>query len=318
MNAITFLFFRPIGALSMSIHWLSPLVAITTFLLTPAPPAAQKDLEPTLAALRDQVLKADTREKTATAYKAFFLRLGRAGLRELMKDEDIGISLQATWEAHLTPAKRKEPDTDGRTDDVYDSDKLQKFLAYLKDRTKAPVPGWWAKGITDVDLFPGRHHAFIKPGKEQKDEGEANPQGRPTIKEKGDNLVFSAKGRSVEFPKSTFDEVLLPGFTGILGEKRSVIAALTPISGFSFKLAGFTGGGGKPAWTADVWAAGRDFLGGVGYHRMDMKEKDGIIYLFGMESHGAYMEAFDAATGKCRFRFCTCYWFHFSEAWGLN
>jgi hypothetical protein len=40
--------------------------------------------------------------------------------------------------------------------------------------------------------------------------------------------------------------------------------------------------------------------------------------VFGMESHGAYIEAFDAGTGKVRFRFCTCYWSEHSETWGLK
>jgi hypothetical protein len=39
--------------------------------------------------------------------------------------------------------------------------------------------------------------------------------------------------------------------------------------------------------------------------------------VYGCDSHGMYAEGFDAKTGKCRFRFCTCYWFNFSEAWGL-
>ena len=29
-------------------------------------------------------------------------------------------------------------------------------------------------------------------------------------------------------------------------------------------------------------------------------------------------EGFDAKTGKSQFRFCTCYWFNFSEAWDLK
>jgi hypothetical protein len=53
-------------------------------------------------------------------------------------------------------------------------------------------------------------------------------------------------------------------------------------------------------------------------HRMQLVEKDGTLFVFGVEASGAYAEAFDLATGKCQWRFCTCYWFHFSDKWGLR
>ncbi len=51
---------------------------------------------------------------------------------------------------------------------------------------------------------------------------------------------------------------------------------------------------------------------------VDVTEKGEVTSVFGVESHGAYAEAFDSATGKVKFRFCTCYWFHNCEAWGLK
>src|SRR5437667_9778674 len=88
----------------------------------------QAEPERTAAALRARVLRADSRDKAA-AYQAYFLRLGRAGLRDRMKDDDTGVALQAAWEVHLKPAKRKKK-LEGRTDDVYDSAELAKFLAF--------------------------------------------------------------------------------------------------------------------------------------------------------------------------------------------
>jgi hypothetical protein len=88
--------------------------------------------------------------------------------------------------------------------------------------------------------------------------------------------------------------------------------------GFAFRVYGFAGKGGMPAWTADVWAAGRTMLLGDAGHRMQLVEKDGTLFVFGAESHGAYLEAFDLATGKCLYRFCSGYWFQFSEQWDLK
>ena len=88
--------------------------------------------------------------------------------------------------------------------------------------------------------------------------------------------------------------------------------------GFPYKLACLAGKGGKPVWTTEVWAAGRLILMGKGVHRLELAENDDTLFVFGAESHGMYLEAFDSATGKCRYRFCTGYWFNFSEGWDLK
>jgi len=285
--------------------------------LTVMAPPVRGENEPTVAALREAVLRANSVDKAAEAYKAYFVQIGRVALKDRMKDEDTGIALQSAWEVHLKPAKRKKSD-DIRTDDIYDPDELGKFVAFLKDRTKAPVPEWWARCVVDVDLFPGRHHAFVNPRAHSEKPRAAETGDAAKVEEKDDDIVYSAGGRSVRFPKDTFKTLLPPALVGVLGEKRSVVAAYDPGFGGRFPLAGFAGAGGKPTWTAEVWGAGRTVLAGLTYHRVQATEQGDIVYLFGIESHGAYVEAFEAATGKCRFRFCTGYWFHFSEEWGLK
>jgi hypothetical protein len=307
------------GGIMLSGRRVCSLLALPALVIVVATSAAAGDADPTIVALRASVLRTETRDKTAEAYKNYFLRLGRAGLRDSLKDEDIGIALQAAWETHLRPAKRKKEE-EFRTDDVYDATELTKFVTFVKERTKASIPDWWAFAVTDVDLFPGRHHAFPDP---------ANPDpSKPKVARykdkqlqvevKGQDFVYSSDERSIEFPKNTFDQLLIDSFVGVLVEKRPVVAAYTAISGFPYQVAGFEGKGGKPVWKADVWSAGRRELAGAGYHRVEMTEKAGTVYLFGVESHGAYIEAFDAFSGKARFRFCTGYWFNFSESWGLK
>jgi hypothetical protein len=51
---------------------------------------------------------------------------------------------------------------------------------------------------------------------------------------------------------------------------------------------------------------------------VDLVEKDGTLFVFRAESFGAYLEAFDLATGKCLYRFCSGYWSNFSEKWRLR
>lgn len=264
-----------------------------------------------MAPFREMVVRAGTREQKGAAYQAYFLHVGRAGLKELMKDQDTGIALQAAWETCIQPAKRKD-DAGGRTDDVYDRAGLVKFVAFLKDRIKVGVPDWWAAAITKVDVFPDRHHAFIRPHA-----AKAGPKDCK-VQLEGDTIVCSSGGRFIKFPKETFDEIAAGSFVGWLGDRQSVVASYPTSAGFEYQVTGFVGKNGKPDWRAEVWSAGRQELFGDGFHQVEMTERDGVVYLFGMESHGAYVEAFEVATGKVRFRFCTCYWFHFSEAWGLK
>jgi len=271
-------------------------------------------------ALRDQVLQADTAANAGKAFEELFQHIGAVGLRDLLADKHNGIALQAAWEVHKKAIKRPTPIAN-RTDDIYDRDELAKFLTFLKDRTKAPVPDWWAAGITQIELFPGQHLASgdwllkDRPKFKKSKSGKYIPEMADLELVDG-TLRYSAGGRKVEFPEATFGNLSCDCLTGLLGDKRSAVAAFSTGGGFRFTLAGFEGKGGKPVWTTDVWAAGRTVLGGYAAHRMELVEKDGSLFVFGAESHGMYLEAFDAATGKCLYRFCNGYWFHFSEAWG--
>jgi hypothetical protein len=296
--------------------------------------AAQPD--DTVKALREKVIQADNVKRDpdrgvrpantkAEAYNALFLKVGKAGLADLMKDEDTGIALQAAWEVYKKPAKRPKH-LDRRSDDIYDRAELEKFRAFLKDRTKAPVPDWWAEAIVDVDLSPGENCQFhasghSKPIGPNYHESRAGkyvyvPAGAELERRDG-TLVYATGGRAVEFPEGTFGDGYIAGYAGLLGEKRSVIAAIDS-SGFAFPLAGFEGKGGKPTWRADVWAAGRTIILGDPSGMVELRGKGDTAFVFGAEGFGMYLEAFDIATGKCRYRFCTCYWFHFPEQWGLK
>jgi hypothetical protein len=272
--------------------------------------------------MRGQVLDAASAESKARAYSEWFQMMGPGRLADLVTDADTGIALQASWEIYKKPVKRPMP-IEGRTNDVYDRDGLGKFLAFLKHRTKAPVPDWWAEGIVDVDLFPGEHHVFTLSGKssgpkltEAKAGGDV-PEGAELERRDG-TFVYTAGGRAVRFPTSTFADVHFANFGGVVQEKRSFIAAYPAAGGFAFNVASFEGEGDRPAWKAEVWAAGRTILLGLGHHWVELKEKGGTVFVFGGESHGMYMEAFEAATGRCEFRFCTSYWFNFSEKWRLK
>lgn len=192
-----------------------------------------------------------------------------------------------------------------------------KFIVFFEGLTKTKAPTWWSRGIADVDVFANEHHAFISQGKLKWPLQSVTPSGKDglRVEEKKALLQCTSGNRSLEIEKSVFDSIYSGSYVGWLGKDRSVVASYWDGSGFSYQIAGFKDGNRKQEWKTDVWAAGRSSLGGNGFHHVELQENEGIVIIYGIESHGAYAEAFDIATGKASFRFCTCYWFNFSEAW---
>jgi hypothetical protein len=71
-------------------------------------------------------------------------------------------------------------------------------------------------------------------------------------------------------------------------------------------------------WSGKVWAAGRTAGSGKGVHQIEILVADDHLFVFGAESHGIYAECFRLDDGKPLLRFCSCYWFNFSERWKLK
>ena len=180
-----------------------------------------------------------------------------------------------------------------------------------------------------MDRFPGRHHAFIGPadrpsGSLQEKLHKADAGGRaPTVEEKDGNIVYTAAGLAVTFPKDAFDG-LFTRPVGVIGERHSAVLAFAPKSyapgrsPLEYQAVGLAGRRGKPAWRTDVWASGYTWLPVRDYELVDMTEKDGVVCVFGMAGFSAWAESFDLASGKVQFRFSTSYWCHWSESWGLE
>jgi hypothetical protein len=288
------------------------LIFVAGILLALAP-NARPDPEPTVAALRDRVLKVEDAGEARAAYRALFKRLDAAGLQDLTKDTDTGIALQAAWEAHRKLIKRPRPVPD-REDEMFDPAEAAKFLAFLKDRTKAPVPDWWATLIVDSDLVIGKFQAFpairrghepVGPKVRKSKIGHLVPKGAE-LERDGERLVYSAGGRLVAFdPEYTNRPLAWDRFTAILGDKQTVVARYPDIP-LSFWLVAFPGGGGKPIWRAGVWALYEGDLatsGGEGSDRVELRIQGGLVYVFGASFAGMFLEAFEEQTGKCQFRF---------------
>lgn len=263
-------------------------------------------------------------QKQAKAYRELFEKVGRSGLADFTKDKDTGVALHASWELHKKLVKVAGDINNGagnRSGKSYDSDEVKKFLAFLKDRTKAPVPDWWATGITNLEVWEGAHcYRGEKPKLKKIKLGE-----QPWLVREGITLALQDKtvtyrsgDVSLEFPRT-----LLAPFWGVLvdtvTEKVTCLAGPSYSRGVSFQIAGFENKSGKRLWTEYVWAV--DYYGfssGGPTHRAEMTRAGNTVFVFGAEALGMYVEAFDIGTGKCQFRFCSNYWMNTSEEWAIK
>jgi hypothetical protein len=280
--------------------------------------ADDKDAEK-VKAMRNVVLKdlfasEDKSAEVAGAYKRLFTHVGLAGLKKVAEDEDTSIALQAAWELHRKSVKRDPPVLD-RTDWVFDKKSMEEFLKFVAKRLKAKPPAWWGATLLKGDVFPGQHHAFID------NEGPLPPAA--TVKVEKDHVAITSGKQSVKIPKADFDKAagdLDIGTSPVImcGAELSFIAR--PVfRGYPFEVIGVDFKTGKKSWGATVWAARRGFSSGpAGVNPVEIRRQGDTVIVYGCESHGMYAEGFDAKTGKCQFRFCTCYWFNNSEAWGLK
>lgn len=74
----------------------------------------------------------------------------------------------------------------------------------------------------------------------------------------------------------------------------------------------------KVLWQAEVWAVNCLQLGGFANFHFDIEVTSDTVYVFGAESGGLFIEAFQRHDGKCLLRFCTCYWLNYSEEWNMK
>ncbi|MBP3956293.1 hypothetical protein J8F10_13465 [Gemmata sp. G18] len=273
----------------------------------------------------EKLWKARPPQKQAAAYREQFEKVGRAGLPALMKDKDTSLALQAAWEAHKKIIDRTKP-VPFQEDETYDPNELKKFLEFLKERTKAPVPDWWAKGVLDLDVMKGRAHMYIH-SRIKPDLKEVKISDRTWYIREGSSLALNDDTWSYKFSDVTllFPKAFLlnsrpNALTDLTAEKITCLATYPVHSGgFRSRVAGFEKKSGTLVWDAPVWAVDRRVIIGPGAaHRVELTTKGETVFVFGAEIWGLYAEGFDLTTGKNQFRFCTSYWGNFSEKWDVK
>jgi hypothetical protein len=247
------------------------------------------------------------------AYKKLFSHVGLAGLKALAEDEDTGIALQAALELHKKVVKRDTP-IPNRTNWVFDKKPMEEFLKFAAKRLKTEPPAWWGAVLVKGEVFPDSHHAFIT-----KNEGLLPATAK--VKVEKDEVVLTSGKQSVKVPKVVFGKVesdLDSPPVILCGESLSFIAR--PVCcGHPYDVICVDSKTGKKQWAAPVWASCHiSHTGPPSPDYIEIRRHEDTVIVYGCEIFSVYAEAFDAKTGKCQFRFCTCYWGFNSEQWGLK
>jgi hypothetical protein len=269
----------------------------------------------------------ETPDKQAKAYKALFERVGKSGLVGLSKDEDTSLALQAAWEIHKKLII-SDKQVGWRPKHTYDPKEMNKFVAFFKERTQAPVPDWWVDGIVDLAVWEGEFHLWVEANSRLREYTEiAFPNHVWYVRKgvdiamKAESCTYKAGGVSIDFPKpkAPTDRFVGDCLIDAPGKTITCLGVYRSSRPLRFDLAGFETKSGKRLWLSEVWALGEWGASGPNSdHRAALVTKGATIYVFGAARQGLYAEAFDLETGHCMYRFCTSYWGHWSEKWDLN
>lgn len=272
-------------------------------------------------------------EKQARTYRELFEKVGRSGLPALTESKDTGLTLQASWELHKKVVERAEVPGARKfvlaPKQTYDATEMKKFVAFLKERTKAPVPDWWEKGIQSLYVASeAKIHIYFGEEKPLSLLDKIEFKNKAWYVKKGAKLsvrdgMYSYRNGDVaiEYTRNGESHLLFSGdcVADVSAEQNACVATYPEVNGFPFRIAGFERKSGKRLWESDVWALKRrGHLGSSAEHRVELTTKGDTVFAFGAAFLGMYLEAFDLGTGKCQFRFCTSYWGHNSEEWNLK
>ncbi len=280
------------------------------FLLICEPAAAEETREePLLGA----VLRAASGPEAGRAYRSLF---ADDGYLHYLDDKHTSIALHAHWESNRVAVPR-EPKQKHRSDWVLDRERVEAFLGVVKERIGIAPPDWWAESLRRADMFPGEHHFFLmEPVTKyyETDTGYLVPAGTELVSQ-GDRIAVSVGEDHASIPQECLTHYPRGERWSVLIESGTAFVARHDHRAWPYPVVCVDLEGDRMKWSTDVWGARYKGGTGIGGHTVEMRLTGDSLAVFGMESHGAYIELFDAATGESRCRFCSCYWNNYPETW---
>ncbi len=98
-----------------------------------------------------------------------------------------------------------------------------------------------------------------------------------------------------------------PHTESVKNDALTVSATFEPASGgFPYEL--HATANGATSWTANICAAGRQSLQGLGAHAVELRLEGNAVVVWGVETHGAYVEKLSLTDGTTQTRFSSDLW----------
>jgi hypothetical protein len=248
-------------------------------------------------------------------FLSLWASLDEARRRALVTDGDRALALQAEWELHRVV--RPGADEHGTLDRASAS----AFLDDVNRTVGAGPPGFWSAVLPEGIVYPSgvtayptvvQHAANRYVAQHRVLDGVLRTRGDVAVEELADGRVrvrtrtgmveLAASALAVGADKPTHLEALVT-------TEHAVIVPFDGASGgFPFEVRAFDAPSGVARWTASACAAGRTALGGEGAMVLAIDLAVDTVVVWGAESHGVWLDAFDLGSGDPAYRFSSDLW----------
>ena len=225
-------------------------------------------------------------------------------LRQLLSDSDCGVALAAGWEiVRRSAPQEKRPNTT-----ALDESALSRFLGLVEGRTSIAVPQVWEAVLfsatfnSDRDLYFSRLKA---PGSKAILDAEGRVDAhRGTVRREGDRWTVESKSGMWSLTARDYPADI----AAIMLTDRNAYVAVYGSEPFPYTLFAVDRSSSKVLWSTEVRADGGSMdHTGTWWHEVQLRLNRDTLIVFGISVSVAYIEAFDAETGKGLYKFSTLY-----------
>ena len=244
----------------------------------------------------------------AQGYEAVFGKASSAQLYGLMSHRHNGVALRAAWER----VRRTVPEVSQQRATKPPSEALQRFIGFAEGRLGFGLPEWWVESVLDTSAYDRWTFGFPLPcgtsPYHKTQLGVSAPQG--TNLDEADGALLVQIGTEsfrlpLQFQEPDENWSRFGAVSVLLGQARCFVASHSGVPS-PYHLSCFDRHSGGLLWGTDVWAGGGlETCTGHGSHWVSLQEENGLLVVVGTGTTAAYVEAFDAATGRSVWRFST-------------
>jgi hypothetical protein len=275
-------------------------------LRTEPPPKTWEGVEKQI----NEVLQSRSAIEASKRYRLLFQGIGADGLGKLQTSAYDGIAIQAAWEEVILSVPRLK--LRGRLRPEYE--KLLWFHGFLEARARAKAPVWWLESLADSYA---NNVNRVNPGMLERDFDRkagldtAMAPSNTTLRREGDSIILRVEKESVSIPESLLtkhsDGKVYCHVNAFFTPRRCYVAVYSN-SGSSYNLTCIDRKSAKVSWQSKVWATyWSGGLSGTVYTRVEVKEQDRRVFVFGSGTTGMHVEAFRSEDGTNLFRFANRY-----------